>query len=311
MNSTANITKEIPLSDSLYMYANEYHRNWMEKIKGRHLIAYQFRSNDDHWVLELTGDEQNLSKAISEVVEFCQTLVFRVGEDLLDLPGSADPESFKRLADERIARHMQVLIILPKAETTCYRLIGPKDHLAQARDRLLALAAELGLPVHSDQFQRNEFTTASGIKVSIFKGNLILQPIEAIVNPANDRLQHYGGAAKAITDAAGPELNQECQAFIRDHGPLGVSEVMHTSSGKLYPRIKYVVHAVGPRSERYPDPRVQRRLLETTFYNCLSYADNILNASSIAIPAIGSGMDTNLSRFPKLFPRLHLRYITQ
>lgn len=302
MNYKTNVVIEIPISDSLYMYVKEYHINELAKIMSRNSVAYQLKSTDGHWVLELTGDEQNVSTTTSEVSEFCQNLISHVGVDVLDLPRSIDLEFFKRLADQRIAKHMQVLIV-PKAETG-FRLIGPKDSLALAKRRLLALAEEHCPPVHLDQSQSTQFTTTFGTNVSIFKGNLVLQDTEAIVNPVNERLQHNGGAAKAIADAAGTVLNQECQDFIRDYGPLRVSEVMHTSSGRLYPRIKYVVHALGPRSDRYPDTRDQRRLLEATFFNCFLYADNILCVSSIAVPAIGSGMDVKLRRSSQAFSRL-------
>lgn len=302
MNYEANIIREIPVSESLYMYVNEYHKSGLDRIMGRCLVLYQFISNNGHWILELIGDEQNVSEATSEASEFCRNLMSHVEEDVLDLPANADLEALTRLADQRIARPMQVLV-LPKAGTGC-RLIGPRDRLAQAKDKLSALAAELGFPVYFDQCQRTEFMTTFGSKVSIFKGDLTLQQVEAIVNPANGRLHHGGGAARAISDAAGVKLNQECQAFVREYGPLRVSEVMHTSSGKLYPRIKYVVHAVGPRSDRYPDPFVQRSILEATFLNCLSYANGRLNVSSIAVPAIGSGMDTKICRSAKVFTRL-------
>lgn len=298
MDCETNVIREIPVSDSLYMYVNEFHKSELDKIMGRSLVLYQFISSNGHWILEVTGDEQNVSEATSESSEFCRNVMSHVDEDILDLSGIVDLEAFTRLADQRIAQPMQVLV-LPKAGTGC-RLIGPRDKLAQAKERLSALAAEL----------RTEFMTTFGSKVSVLKGDLTLQQTEAIVNPANERLQHFGGAAKAIADAAGPTLDQECQAFISDHGPLRVSDVIHTGSGQLYPRIKYVVHTVGPRSGRYPDPYVQRSMLEATFFNCLAYANSRLNVSSIAVPAIGSGMDTKICRSAKVYTRLGLHTFT-
>ena len=49
-----------------------------------------------------------------------------------------------------------------------------------------------------------QFTSPGGaIEVSIYQGDLTKQKVEAIVNPANDQLKHFGGAAKAIAEAAG------------------------------------------------------------------------------------------------------------
>ena len=55
-------------------------------------------------------------------------------------------------------------------------------------------------------------------------GDLVHQSTEAIVNPANVHLSHGGGAAGAIALAAGPDLEDECRDYIRQHGPLKVSQ---------------------------------------------------------------------------------------
>ena len=110
-----------------------------------------------------------------------------------------------------------------------------------------------------------------------------------IVNPANERLQHNGGAARAIAIAAGKELEDECEKIIRQNGTLRTSDLIHTTSGKLSPPIRYVLHAVGPYLTRERTIEECEQLLKKIFNNCLMYANSKLDAKSIAIPAISSG----------------------
>lgn len=116
------------------------------------------------------------------------------------------------------------------------------------------------------------------------------QQVDAIVNPANCYLDHASGAAGAISKAAGRRLNDESRYFIDNRGPLKTTWVMHTSAGNLQPRIRYVIHAVGPRKSDFTTNEILFEEVKRTVYNCLDYANRILKIQSIAIPAISSGM---------------------
>lgn len=132
-------------------------------------------------------------------------------------------------------------------------------------------------------------TRLSNLNVNIFQGDITKQKSEAIVNAANGLLLHNGGVAKAIADAVGSELRDECEQYVRNYGALRTSEVMHTTSGRLKDNVKYVIHAVGP-TNREKDCEA---LLQQTFSNCLHYANNTLGITSISIPAISSGTVQN------------------
>lgn len=132
-------------------------------------------------------------------------------------------------------------------------------------------------------------TAESQLQVTVLQGDLMRQKSQAIVNPANKHLLHNGGAAKAIQTAAGQVLIRECKDYIRRYKELPTSEVMHTSSGNLSRPINYVIHACGPNARVYPDERQCRHLLERTFVNCFTYANDVLHVQSLALPAISSG----------------------
>jgi len=82
------------------------------------------------------------------------------------------------------------------------------------------------------------------MRIQIGTGDLVQQHTKAIVNPANIHLNHFGGVAQAIADAAGNDLISECETNKQTHSLLPTASVTHTTAGKLRPRIEYVVHTV-------------------------------------------------------------------
>jgi len=77
------------------------------------------------------------------------------------------------------------------------------------------------------------------------RGDLLREPVDAIVNAANGRLAHGGGVAGIISRAAGPALQEESDRLVREHGPYPTGTAVVTTAGEL--PFKGVIHAVGPR----------------------------------------------------------------
>jgi len=131
--------------------------------------------------------------------------------------------------------------------------------------------------------------TSSGISVQIYCGNLLDEKVDAIVNPANSHLIHSGGAARAIAEAAGEQLEKECRAYIGQYKELKVTQPMHTTAGKMYPPVKYVIHVAGPSAAQFPNPDDLYKAVYDTFHHCVLHANNVLHVSSLSVPAISSG----------------------
>jgi O-acetyl-ADP-ribose deacetylase (regulator of RNase III) len=79
----------------------------------------------------------------------------------------------------------------------------------------------------------------------VVRGNLLDEPVEAIVNAANGRLAHGGGIAGVISRAAGPALQAESDRIVRERGAFSAGSAIVTGAGNL--PFKGVIHAVGPR----------------------------------------------------------------
>src|SRR5574342_878378 len=89
-----------------------------------------------------------------------------------------------------------------------------------------------------------ERTLPTGQTVQIVQGDITIEQVDAIVNAANEHLQHGGGVAWAISKKGGPTIQKESDEWIRQHGPVSHSHPAWTSGGLL--PAKYVIHAVGP-----------------------------------------------------------------
>ena len=125
-----------------------------------------------------------------------------------------------------------------------------------------------------------------GIDVIVLYGDLVEETTNAIVNPANSSLDHWGGASAAISKAAGFLLDKECKDFIRRNGNLKVAEVMHTNGGKL--KAPYILHTNGPIWYKGAKKDQVEYELTCTFLNCFNYAEKLC-IRSLSVPAISTG----------------------
>lgn len=126
-------------------------------------------------------------------------------------------------------------------------------------------------------------TLTSGQTLQIVQGDLTIETTDAIVNAANEDLQHGGGVAWAIVQRGGEVIEQESDAWIRKHGPVTHAHPAWTSGGLL--PAKYVIHAVGPV---WGDGNEDSKLTDAV-HGSLQVADE-LNLSSISLPAISTGI---------------------
>jgi len=65
---------------------------------------------------------------------------------------------------------------------------------------------------------------------------------------------------------------------------------MCTTAGNLNPRIKHVIQAVGPNAHENNNRLECSELVQSTVLCSLEYAEHVLKAASIAVPAISSGL---------------------
>ncbi len=112
-------------------------------------------------------------------------------------------------------------------------------------------------------------------------GDLTTQPVDAIVNAANEALAPGGGVCGAIRRAGGDEIFEECAAL--EGCPTG--DARATGAGRLPAR--YVIHAVGPMWQG--GGAGEPELLASAYRRALEVAAE-LGCRTIAFPALSTGI---------------------
>lgn len=128
-----------------------------------------------------------------------------------------------------------------------------------------------------------EHVLPSNQTVQIVQGDITIEEVDAIVNAANEHLQHGGGVAWAILNKGGSIIQKESEQWIRQHGRVTHAHPAWTSGGRLPAR--YVIHAVGPV---WGEGNEEQKLSDAVI-GSLRLADE-LTCASIAMPAISTGI---------------------
>ena len=115
------------------------------------------------------------------------------------------------------------------------------------------------------------------------RGNLLKEPVDAIVNAANGHLAHGGGVAGVISHAAGPALQAESDRLAAAKGPFPSGSAVVTGAGKL--PFKGVLHAVGPRQGEGDEERKLERALSSAFALAREQG-----WESVSFPAVSAGI---------------------
>jgi O-acetyl-ADP-ribose deacetylase (regulator of RNase III) len=128
-----------------------------------------------------------------------------------------------------------------------------------------------------------ELPFPSGRVFQVVRGDLLNEPVDAIVNAANGHLAHGGGVAGIISRAAGPSLQAECDRIVRERGPLPAGSAVVSGAGRL--PFKGVIHAVGPRRGEGDEEAKLERALGAAF-RCAQGA----GWAALSFPAVSSGI---------------------
>ena len=128
-----------------------------------------------------------------------------------------------------------------------------------------------------------KFQLDSGQQITLIRGDLTAQKVDAIVNAANSRLRHAGGVAAMIARKGGPSVNQESRSWLKERGEISHTAPAYTSGGNL--PCRYIIHAVGPIWGRGDEDAK----LTAAITSSLELAEK-LELKSIAFSAISTGI---------------------
>ncbi|WDV30763.1 O-acetyl-ADP-ribose deacetylase [Streptomyces sp. AD16] len=123
-------------------------------------------------------------------------------------------------------------------------------------------------------------------QLTLVKGSITEQDVDAVVNAANSSLLGGGGVDGAIHRQGGPEILAACRDLRASQYGKGLptGDAVATTAGRLPAR--WVVHAVGPVWSASED---RSELLASCHRNALRVAGE-LGARTVAFPAISTGV---------------------
>ncbi|KAL4007173.1 uncharacterized protein ACER0C_001025 [Sarotherodon galilaeus] len=168
---------------------------------------------------------------------------------------------------------------LVQSSSSCQTAGEVKVYTDDLRDNM----ASLSLSEESTTIA--SYSLCDGLQVFVCQGDITKQHADALVNAANQDLEHSAGVAAALSRAGGPEIQRESDELVKCLGKIPIGETVVTTGGNL--KCKKLLHAVVP-----VDGKASKRdklLLEKTVHSALKFSE-IMEFQSIAIPCISSGV---------------------
>ena len=120
------------------------------------------------------------------------------------------------------------------------------------------------------------------MEITVVRGDITIQDVEAVVNAANNRMRGGGGVDGAIHRAGGPAVLEDCVRRFPDG--LATGDAGWTTAGEMPAR--WVIHVVGPH---HAAGQTDRSLLTSCYRRALEVADE-LGARSVAFPLVSAGV---------------------
>jgi O-acetyl-ADP-ribose deacetylase (regulator of RNase III) len=123
-------------------------------------------------------------------------------------------------------------------------------------------------------------------RITLARGDITDQHVDAVVNAANSSLLGGGGVDGAIHRKGGPAILEACKEVRRSRFPDGLptGQAVATTAGELPSR--WVIHTVGPVYDHVDEPA---QLLAACHVEALRVADELV-ARTVAFPAISTGV---------------------
>ncbi|NWX37774.1 PAR14 polymerase, partial [Notiomystis cincta] len=225
-------------------------------------VKVDFSTQKNCEVISLSGPKTKVLEGVGLVEQILSGLHFK--RVVIDLPG----------AKAYIKEQVHFLALHAKQVYKCLVLLEEQpEELEEQKE-------------HSNGGKLYMQVTMGETVIALYKADLCTHPVDVVVNASNEDLKHIGGLADALSRAAGPVLQEECDELVRKHGHLQPGCAVITRAGKL--PCKNVIHAVGPRWNE-KEPQRCTWLLKKTVKKCLQLAE-IYSHRSIALPAISGGI---------------------
>ncbi|XP_035532032.1 poly(ADP-ribose) polymerase family member 14-related sequence 1 isoform X1 [Morone saxatilis] len=249
--------------NTIVEYIQKHDTRRLEQIKDKVAVSYRKEA------ICLTGCRVHVGECKALVKNMVSSVVFEMLK--VSMPGG------KKLFQEKAAMYVSSLL----SDTGC--LVQLVDDTSGGQGDLAH--SQLPKPVYLLQ-------TADGVEIAVCKADMCSYPVHTVVNSSNQDLKHNGGLAKALLNAAGPQLQVECDKLINLKGQLKPGDCVITGAGGQLCCQK-VIHAVGPQFDQ-GNPQKALAQLKRAVKGSLELAETH-GCISVALPAISRSQGFPLS----------------
>ena len=278
-------------------FLKQVYKNKLQEIEETHGVDIIWSENASQ--VQIHSRENNphsYQEGCNAFIDLYQKLYPTMSREVLDLK-SADSRASVIEAIQAVERENQVIIEIKGNKLL---LFAEKNNIASSvqalKEKLGSLQgssrktnANRSVREHGNFLEdRLQQLLSHGMKFVLYQSDITDERVDAIVNAANDGLQHGGGVAAAIVRKGGRQIEEESRQimFSRNYRPLNVGDAVYTRGGNLC--CQFVIHTVGPRWNAHEGKRCTS-LLRRACVESLRLAAK-LELCSIALPAISSGI---------------------
>ena len=262
---------------------------WILRTKG--VDSSVLQCSEDYTTVTVSGDQDVFIDTYQKCV-----MGNRVKREAITFDVTQNQERHIMLLSECEEKFKQVLFVHDMPQRTLHIVSEDLDQFQSVKKHIQNSLHTFTPSPSQRPHQGTQRTVASvvvislsdGVKLTVKKGDLLKEQVIAIVNAANECLDHGGGVAFAIDRASGgvvQKLSNELKKRRGGNVPTG-QVVLTGGGGKLI--CKKVIHAVGPDAREHP-PDICDKLLHKVCVNILKTSEDN-NFTSIAIPPISSGI---------------------
>ncbi|KAM4561029.1 poly(ADP-ribose) polymerase family member 14-related sequence 1 isoform 2-T2 [Fundulus diaphanus] len=236
---------------------------WLNQLEGGVEVAF--------------GKEDIILSGRRSAVKDCKTIVRDLVSSVFFDRFTVTKPGVKKFFQEK--QHVYAALI--KSDTGCLvQLVDDSNHKQEE-----FAVAQMHKPVYKTQ-------TTDGVEIVVSKADICSYSVDAVVNPSTVDLKHNGGLPLALSTAAGPQLQAECDQIISLKGKLRPGDSVVTDAGGTL-RCKKVIHAVGPFFDQ-TKPKKCEAQLKRTVKESLELAERC-GCDSVALPAISRSLNFPLN----------------
>ncbi|XP_070693875.1 poly(ADP-ribose) polymerase family member 14-related sequence 1 [Pempheris klunzingeri] len=244
--------------NAIVEYIKEGNTSWLEQVDNKVVVSYKKEA------ICLSGTRLDVAKCKTLFEDMVSSVFFESFK--VSMPG------VKMYFQEKEAMYISTLL----SATSC--LVQLVDETSDGQDNL----TQRQVPKPEYQLQ-----TSDGVEIAVCKADMCRYPVHAVVNSSNQDLKHNGGLAGALLNAAGPQLQDECDKLINSKGQLKPGDCVITGAGGQL-CCKKVIHTVAPMF----DPTKHQKSvaqLKRAVKGSLEIAEKN-GCDSVALPAISRGL---------------------